>query len=444
VAIAKTRYAKADGVNIAYQVIGDGPIDLVYIPGFVSHVELSWEEPLYARFLDRLASFSRLIVFDKRGTGMSDRVSRDELPSLEQRLDDLHAVLDAVGSTSAALLSQSEGGNMAILETATNPARVSALVTIGIFAKRVWSEDYPWAPTPERREEEIAAVEEHWGEVETILDYAPSLAENRPVLERIARLLQRCASPADAAQLYRINSLIDTRDVLPTIQVPTLMIHRTGDRDANIDEGRWISQQIPGARFVELPGEDHFAWVGDSDSILDLIQEFLTGAKGSDATDRVLSTVMCTDIVGSTRRAEEMGDRAWLGVLDRHDRLARTHIEQHRGRLVKLTGDGVLALFDGPARAVKCAAQLSEALAAEGVETRSGVHTGEVELRGEDVAGIAVHVATRVMQEASAGEVLVSQTVIDLVSGSGLRFSARGAHQLKGVDAPVSLSAVVT
>jgi class 3 adenylate cyclase len=439
----ETRYAKSGDLNIAYQAVGEGTLDLVYVPGFVSNVELAWDEPLTARFLNRLASFSRLILFDKRGTGLSDRVPRDELPSLEDRMDDLRAVLDAVGSERAAFLSHSEGGNLALLYAATNPDRTTALVTTGIFAKRIWSEDYPWAPKPEDRVREIEETEANWGSADVCRAYAPSVSDDEAVMRRIGTYFRRSASPGDAAQLLRINTNIDIRSILPTIRVPTLMIHRSGDRDANVEEGRWIASQIPGARFVELPGDDHIPWVGDSDAILDLVEEFLTGARGPESSDRVLATVLFTDIVGSTARASALGDAAWHDVLEQHDRLCRSYVVQYRGRVVKSTGDGILATFDGPARAVRCAQQLRDALAREGLAIRSGVHTGEIEQRGDDVAGLAVHVASRIEALAGSGEVLVSRTVTDLVAGSGLQFEARGTHELDGVPGEWTISAAL-
>jgi pimeloyl-ACP methyl ester carboxylesterase/class 3 adenylate cyclase len=439
----ETRYTKAGELNIAYQVVGEGPIDLVYVPGWVSNVELGWDEPLYARFLNRLASFSRLILFDKRGTGLSDRVPRNELPALEDRIDDLKAVLSAIGSERAALLGHSEGGNFALLYAATYPDRTIAVITAGVFAKRIWSEDYPWAPTLEARAAEIEYTETNWGNPEVFRQYMPSAADDEAVLNRLGTYFRRSASPGDAAQLLRINSNIDTRDILPTIRVPTLMIHRTGDQDANVEEGRWIASRIPGAKFVEIPGNDHIPWVGDSDVILDMIQEFLTGVRGPESSDRVLSTVLFTDIVGSTSRASQIGDAEWHDTLERHDRLARSYVDQYRGRLIKSTGDGILAVFDGPARAVRCAQQLRDALAREGLAIRCGVHTGEIELRGDDVAGVAVHIAARIEGLAGPGEVLVSRTVTDLVSGSGLSFEPRGERPLEGVPGTWALAAAV-
>ena len=303
----ETRYAKSGDVNIAYQVVGDGPFDLVYVPGWVSNVELQWEKPKPARFLERLASFSRLILFDKRGTGMSDRVSNDRLPTLEQRMDDVRAVLDAVGSENAALLGHSEGSSMSVLFAATYPERSRALVLVGAFAKRLRTDDYPWAPSLEERFATIEEVERDWGVGLDITDYAPH--EDPALLEWYSTYLRRSASPGAAAALLRMNSQIDTRHILPTIRVPTLVLARSGDRDVTVDEGRWLASQIPDARFVELPGDEHLLWAGDQVGMLAEIEEFLTGTRSVADADRVLSTVLFTDIVGSTERARELGDR---------------------------------------------------------------------------------------------------------------------------------------
>jgi pimeloyl-ACP methyl ester carboxylesterase len=430
-----TRYAKSGGLNIAYQVVGDGPFDVLWIPGFVSNVELVWEEPSSARFLERLASFSRLVLFDKRGTGLSDRLDARELPTLEERMDDARAVLDAVGSASAALVSHSEGGNMAVLYAATYPERTRALVTTGIFAKRVWSPDYPWAPRPEDRDREIEEVERLWGTVTDVDHYAPSVAGDEAFRERLATYFRRSASPGAAAALLRMNTEIDVRAVLPTIRVPTLVLHRSGDRDASVEEGRWIASQIPGARFVELPGEDHLPWVGDVDTLLDEIEEFLTGVRPAPNPDRMLLTLLFTDIVGSTRRAAELGDRRWRELLDVHHAAVRGELERFRGREVDTAGDGFFATFDGPGRALHAAAAIRDALRPLELEIRAGVHTGECEVVGAAVRGVAVHVAARVAGRAAAGEILATSTVRDLVAGSGIVFADRGSAELKDVGA---------
>jgi pimeloyl-ACP methyl ester carboxylesterase len=429
----KTQYARSGDVHIAYQVVGQGPFDLVYVPGWVSHVELAWEEPEMARFLERLASFSRLIVFDKRGTGLSDRVPNDRLPMLEERMDDLRVVMDAVGSQRAALFGYSEGGNLAALFAAMHPERTRALVLAHTFAKRIWSPDYPWAPRPEQREKEYEQVEREWGNLMDLAHYAPSKVGDAAFAQRLATYFRRAASPGAAVALLRMNTQIDIRSILPTIRVPTLVLHRAGDQDVNVAEGRYIAERIPGARFVELPGDDHLVWLGDQGPLLDEVQEFLTGVRPAPEYDRVLSTVMFTDIVGSTEVAARIGDSAYRDLLGRHHVIARTEISRYRGREINTAGDGFFATFDGPARAVRCAGAMRSALEPLGITIRAGVHTGEIELVGDDVGGIAVHICARVAAAAAAGETLVSSTVKDLVSGAGLTFSDRGAHALKGV-----------
>jgi pimeloyl-ACP methyl ester carboxylesterase len=427
----ETRYAKSGDVNIAYQVVGDGPFDLVYVPGWVSNIELVWEKPKPARFLERLASFSRLILFDKRGTGMSDRVSTDRLPTLEQRMDDVRAVLDAVGSKNAALLGHSEGGSMSVLFAATYPERSRALVLVGAFAKRIRTDDYPWAPSFEERLATIEEVERDWGTGLDITDYAPH--EDPVLLEWYSTCLRRSASPGAAAALLRMNSQIDTRHILPTIRVPTLVLTRTGDRDVTVDEGRWLASQVRDARFVELPGDEHLLWAGDQDALLAEIEQFLTGTRSTPDYDRVLSTVLFTDIVGSTERARELGDRGWHDVLDEHHARVRGVLERYRGREVDTAGDGFFASFDGPARAIRAACAIREGVQPLGIEIRAGLHTGECELMRDKIGGIAVHTGARVAAAADPGEVLVSSTVKDLVAGSGIVFADRGERELKGV-----------
>ena len=432
----ETRYARSGDVNIAYQVTGEGPRDLVYVPGWVSNIELMWEEPAMARFLERLASFSRLILFDKRGTGLSDRVSTDELPTLEQRMDDVRAVLETVGSERSALFGHSEGGNMCVLFAATYPERTAALITLGCFAKRRDPDaEYPWAPTDENRERSVADVERNWGHLrsEDVEYYAPSRVGDEQFVRNLERYLRRAASPGAAAALLRMNSYIDVREVLTTIRVPALVLHRTGDRDVNVAEGRYLASKIPGAKFVELAGADHWISAGDTEAIADEIEEFLTGTRPVPEPDRVLATVLFTDIVGSTKRAAELGDRRWRDLLGAHDAAVRRELERFRGREVDTAGDGFLATFDGPARAVRCAISAGEALRELRVEIRAGIHTGECELDGPKIRGIAVHTGARIASLAEPGEVLISHTVKDLVAGSGLEFEDRGVHELKGV-----------
>jgi pimeloyl-ACP methyl ester carboxylesterase len=427
-------YATSGGLQIAYQVVGEGPNDLLYVPGWVSNLEVMWEDPGLARFLNRLASFSRLIIFDKRGTGLSDRVDSGALPTLEERIDDVRAVLDAVGSRHVTLLGHSEGGNMSILFAATYPAQVDGLILLGSFARRIRSDDYPWAPTQEEREAEIARVRRTWGSDESVVEYnAPSRAADPAFRSWALRYMRLSASPNDAARLLEMNSLIDVRPILPTIRVPTLLIYRTDDRDVNVEEGRYIATRIPVSRFVELPGGDHFFWAGDTAPLLEEIEEFVTGHRAPSEPDRVLATILFTDVVGSTERLVAAGDTRWRSLLASHDSLVRSELERWRGRLVKGTGDGILATFDGPARAIRAAHGITQAAEGLGLGVRAGIHTGEVELLDRDVGGIAVHTAARVADAAGEGEVLVSRTVRDLIAGSGIDLESKGEHHLKGV-----------
>jgi pimeloyl-ACP methyl ester carboxylesterase len=436
----ETRYAKSGVVNIAYQVTGDGPFDLVYVPGWVSNIELMWEDPAQAHMLERLASFSRLILFDKRGTGLSDPVPLQQLPTLEERMDDVRAVLDAVGSERSSIFGFSEGGNLSVLFAATYPERTTALALFGIFAKRIWSPDYPWAPTPEARAQEIEDLERNWATGMDVDQLCPS--ENEAFKERLVTYLRRSASPGAAVALLRMNTQIDVRDVLPSIQAPTLILHRTGDRDTKVEESRWIAAQIPRAKHVELPGDGHVVWAGDVDGVIDEVEEFLTGVRPARGTERVLATVLFTDLVGSTERAAALGDRGWRELLERHHATIRREVDRFRGHEVDTAGDGFLVTFDGPARAVRAALAIREKVSQLGLEVRAGVHTGECEVMQGTLAGIAVHTGARVAAAAGAGEVLVSSTVLDLVAGSGIRFEDRGEHELKGIG-PRRLYAVV-
>jgi class 3 adenylate cyclase len=440
--LPKTQYARSGDLHIAYQVVGNAALDLVYVPGWISHVELAWDEPTLASFLHRLASFSRLIMFDKRGTGLSDRLPNDQLPTLEERMDDVRAVMDAAGSQRAAVFGFSEGSNLSAVFAATHPQRTSALIMFGGFAKRIWSSDYPWAPTPEEREKTYELIEREWGNLMDVSHYTPSKVNDEAFAQRLATYLRRSASPGAAVALLRMNTQIDIRHVLPTIRVPTLVIHRTGDRDSHVEEGRWIASQIPQARFVELPGEDHFPWVADQDAVLDEIEEFLTGVRRAPEPNRVLATVLFTDIVGSTEHAARGSDREWLQVLEQHHAIVRRELAQFRGHEVKTAGDGFVATFDGPARAVRCACAIRDAIRRIDLEIRAGLHTGEIELTEKDIAGIAVHIAARVGATARANEVLVSSTVKDLVAGSGIHFVDRGPQTLKGIPDKWRLFAV--
>ena len=428
----QTKYARSGDVNIAYQVVGGGSFDLVYVPGWVSHLEYAWEHPAVAHFYNRLASFSRLIRFDKRGTGLSDRVPESVLPTLEQRMDDLRAVVDAVGSERAALFGTSEGSVMCALFAATYPERTIALVLYGTYAKRIWSRDYPWAPTPEERQKFFDPIEREWGGVVDLATLAPSVANDDGFRQWFSTYLRLGASPGAALALAKMNTQVDIRHILPAIRVPTLIIHRTGDLDIDVGGTRWMARQIPGAKFVELPGADHLPYV-DADAILDEVEEFLTGVRPVPEPDRVLATVMFTDIVGSTERAATLGDRRWKELLEAYYAAVRKELVRFRGREVETAGDGFLAIFDGPARAIRCARASCQGVSSLGIEIRAGLHTGELEMMGEKVGGIAVHIGARVASLAGPGEVLVSSTVKDLVAGSGIEFEDGGIHTLKGV-----------
>lgn len=425
------RYARSGDVQIAYEVVGDGPIDILLVPAWASNIELYWEDPRASHLNRRLASFSRLILFDKRGTGLSDRLGGS--PTLEARMDDVRAVMDAVGSERAVLVGFWEGGPMSALFAATYPERVTALVLYGMMAAHTWSPEHPWAPTPEANESATAAVEANWGRGRTVERLAPSLAHDEGFRRWWARLERNSLSPGGAAQMFRLNTAIDVRAILPTIRVPTLVLHRTGDKMVPIDAGRYVAGEIPGARFVELPGADHLTFVGDAEAFASEVQEFLTGVRPIPELERVLTTVLFADIVGSTERAAALGDRAWHELLSAFRVVMRAQLDRFRGHEVDTAGDGFFATFDGPARAIRCALAARDAVRSLGLEIRCGLHTGEIELASDHVAGIAVHIGARIMGLASAGEVVVSSTVKDLVLGSGIGFADRGTHQLKGV-----------
>jgi len=429
-----TRYAKSDDASIAYQVVGDGPLDVVLILGFATHLELQWELPPLARFLERISSFSRLVIFDKRGTGLSDPVA--EVPTLEQRIDDVRAVMDAAGSERAALLGISEGGATGVLFAATHPARVRSLVLYGAMGRTTEAPDYPWAsPADALRESAAEFMAPYWGrQAEGVVElFTPSLADDPRAAEFAARMQRSAASPGMVQKILEMFLDIDVRAVLPTIHVPTLVLHRRGDRVVNRRAGRELAAHIPGATFVELSGIDHLPWAGDSEAVLGEIEEFLTGTRSVPESDRVLATVMFTDIVGSTQRAQELGDARWRDLLAAHHGAVRTELTRFRGREVKTLGDGFLATFEGPARAVRCGQAIAAGARSLGFDVRVGLHTGEVELIGADVGGIAVHIAARVGALATPGEVLASSTVRDLVAGSEIRFVDRGAQHLDGI-----------
>jgi pimeloyl-ACP methyl ester carboxylesterase/DNA-binding winged helix-turn-helix (wHTH) protein len=419
--VPPTHYAQSGDVNIAYQVVGDGPIDLVFVMGWVSHLDYFWREPSFARFLHRLASFSRLILFDKRGTGLSDRVPLDQLPTLEQRMDDVRAVLDAVGSHRAALLGVSEGGPLCSLYATTYPERTLALVMIGTYAKRRWAPDYPWAPTPEQREHFFDEIRKHWGGPVGLADRAPSKVNDAAFSEWWSTYLRMGASPGAALALTEMNAEIDVRHLLPSIRVPTLILHRVEDRCLSIDEGRYMAANIPGAELVELPGEDHLPFVGDQEAMLTAIERFLDGRREPVDANRVLATVVTAELTA----APDAG--RMRAAFDTH---VRKEVEWYRGRLLALAPSRVQAAFDGPARAIRFAVALAASAPRFHQSARVGLHTGECEVLGQAMHGPAVDLSARLSNLAGQGEVLVSRTVRDLVAGSGLVFDARGSRQL--------------
>lgn len=428
----ETKFTQSGDVSIAYQVVGEGPRDLLIVPGFISHLEAAWENPAYARFLERLASFCRLIQFDKRGTGLSDRISG--IPTLDERSDDVRAVLDAVGSERTALFGISEGGPMSVVFAATYPQRTSALILYGSIAKGSWAPDYPWAGKVDAEFEEwMSGWRREWGKPYGLENWAPSVAGDPQFRQWWARYLRLGASPSAVITLFRMNKGIDVRSILPVIRVPTLVLHRAGDHTIDVAEGRYLADHIDGARFIELPGEDHLWWVGNADAIADEIEEFLTGERNVAQSDRVLLTVLFTDIVDSTKRAAELGDRRWRETLHTHNTILTSEVTRFSGTMIKNTGDGLLATFDGPGRAIGCALAASHELQKLGLPIRSALHTGEVELLERDVGGIAIHIAARVLEQASANEVWTSRTVKDLVVGSRFKFTDRGIYRLKGL-----------
>ncbi len=428
----ETRYAANGDVNLAYQVFGEGDLDLVLVNGYLSHLELVWENEPAARFLEGLASFARVINFDRRGSGLSDPVA--EAPTLEQRMDDVRAVMDAAGTERAALMGISEGVSMCILFAATYPERARALVAYGGMARGTADDDYPWAsPADALIESGNELVGPHWGEGASVEFAAPSQAQNPDTRAFFARLERSSASPGMLRSLVQMFLDIDVRDVVPTVHVPVLVLHRRHDRLVNIGNGRWLAEHLPDARLVELAGEDHNPWYQDADATIGEIQEFLTGTRNAVEPERTLATVLFTDIVDSTRTASELGDQRWRELLERHQRTVREELARFGGREIKSIGDGFLAVFDGPARAIRCAEVIVAASEEAGILVRAGVHTGECEVMGDDIGGIAVHIAARVSALAGPAEVLASRTVKDLVAGSGIEFSDRGTHALKGI-----------
>jgi class 3 adenylate cyclase len=433
--VPNVKFAKSGDVNIAYDIVGSGPIDLVYIQGAYTHREVHWELPAFRRYCERLAEFSRLILFDKRGVGMSDRVPA--ATPLEVRMDDIRAVMDAAGSERAAIMGESEGGPLAILFAAAHPERTRALILQGAEVRELTDEEWPWGEaTPAEFEESMASIPGRWGRGLSFGVLVPSM-EHDPSLpalqEWLGKVQRNAATPGSWEAFARMAFDIDVRDVVPSVYVPALVIHTVGDQICDVGNARWLAKHLPGAKYVELPGGDHVPWF-DPDEVLAEIREFLTGSREAEAPDRVLATVLFTDIVGSTERATALGDRRWRDLLEGHNATIRAELERYRGREVDTAGDGFLAVFDGPARAIRAGRAIVEAMRRLGLEVRVGVHTGEVEqLPGGKLGGIAVHIGARVAAAAQPGEVLVSSSVRDLVAGSGLDFVDRGVHPLKGV-----------
>jgi class 3 adenylate cyclase/pimeloyl-ACP methyl ester carboxylesterase len=430
--IPETKYAKKGDAHIAYQVVGDG-LDLVLVSAWFSHVEARWDLPGYAHYIRRLCSFSRLISFDKYGMGLSDPIPAKDLPLLEDWMDDVSAVMDAVGLERAAIMGAGEASPMAELFAATYPERTSARVVANGTARISAAPGYEIGAPTELQERFTSMTEESWGRGDIAAAINPSIAGDSAALEAWGRFFRLSASPATAAAVMRMLFEIDVRDVLSTIRAPTLVVHRQDNPIITVDQGRYLADHIEGARFVAVPGADYGLAVGDIDVVIDEVEEFLTGSRPAHPTDRVLATVLFTDIVESTPRAVELGDARWRQLLERHDELAQEEVARFGGTIADFTGDGLVASFEGPARAVRCAFALRDRFRSLGLEIRAGLHTGEVERRREGMAGIGVHIAARVLALAGAGEVLVSRTVRDLVTGSGLRFVDRGTHTLKGV-----------
>jgi class 3 adenylate cyclase len=439
--IPETKYARNGDLHLAYQVIGDGPIDVVTSPGWISHMEFQWEQPLLAHFLRRVTSYARVLMFDKRGTGLSDRTAG--VPSLEECMDDIRTVMDAESMDRATLVGHYDSGAHSAMFAATYPERTSALVIVGGYAKGSRDETYPFGPDPTVLGMVADGIRDEWGKGTIVPVIAPSMAGDASFAEWWGRYERLAASPGAAASLFQMMAEMDIRDILPNIQAPTLVVHRTHHPVVPVESARYLADHIPGARLVELPGADALPYTPTGgDDVLDEVEEFLTGVRAGAPSDRVLATVLFTDIVDSTERASELGDAAWRELLDRHDAAVRRQLDRYRGTEVKTVGDGFLATFDGPARAIQCAVAVRENLQPLGLDVRAGIHTGEIERRGEDVGGIAVHIGARVAGLAGAGEVLASSTVKDLVVGSGIEFENRGSHTLKGVPDEWRLFAV--
>ena len=433
------RYARSGDVNIAYQVVGTGPIDLVLVLGWVSHLAYVWELPAMAAYLNRLASFSRLVLFDKRGCGMSDRVH--PLPTLEQRMDDVRAVLDAVGSTRTALMGISEGGVMSALFAATYPERTAGLIVNGSYPSALRRPGYPWGVPEEQFEQRMATVKDVWGKVIGMERYAASQVGNPEVAEWWATFMQMSASPGDAEALLRMNTLIDIRGILPAIRVPTLIVHARGDPVAPIEAGRYFAEHIPNARLLELSSDDHWPYFGDADQVIGEVQEFLTGVRTGPAPETMLATVLCTNVAQAGAHAVWLGDKRWNHLVDRHLAVVRKALARYSGHEIEAGEHGVTAVFDGTARAIRCGLDVRDQLLDLGLRIQGGVHAGECEIRGGRPRGVALHVASSLMGTAAPGEVLVSGTVKDLVVGSGLEFAERGVREFAGVPGSWSLFA---
>jgi len=431
--VPETRYAKSGNLHIAYQVVGDGAIDLVFVHGWISHIEHLWEEPSLARFLNRLASFTRLILLDKRGTGLSDPVPLDRLPTLEERMDDLRAVMDAAGSDRAALFGTSEAGALNLLFSATHPERTAALILLNSYARLIWAEDYPCGIRSKEADQLLQAIESGWGKGVAFEALVASQSDNEAMRNWWARYQRQAASPGAAVTLLRRAFDTDARGVLSAISEPTLILHKAGDPFTGPEHGRYLAERIPGARYVELAGVDHLFFAEDSSRLVAEIQEFLTGVRDASEPDRVLATILFADIVGSTELAARMGDRRWQDIIQSYYTAVHAELARFRGNEMDTAGDGVFASFDGPARAIRCGLAICEAVRRFGINVRVGVHTGECELIAGKISGIAVHIGARIAALAQPDEVLVSTTMRDLVAGSGLQFEERGTHALKGV-----------
>lgn len=435
----ETKYARLGQLHLAYQVLGNGPPDILLLDQWFSHMEAQWDVGQLASFRERLGAFGRLIMFDKRGTGLSDPVATSALPTLDEWMDDVPAVLDAVGSDRAHVITNIGGGIMAMTYAAAQPDRVASLILVDCFARFQAAPDFPIGAPAEAVAVALEQADIGTGQSVMIDLFAPSLAHDEHVRRAWSRYERQAASPGSTVAIVRLIYESDVRAILPAIRVPTLVIHRANATGFRVEHGRYLAEHIPGATYVELPGIDNLIWAGDQDAMVSEIQAFITGVRPAPEPNRVLATVLFTDIVGSTRLAAELGDHRWQALLADHNRTVRRLVERFGGREVKTVGDGILATFDGPARAIRCAAAIRDGLGELGLEVRAGLHTGEIELRPDDIAGLAVHIGARISALANAGEVLVSSTVRDLVVGSGFRFEDRGTHQLKGVPGEWSI-----